>query len=55
MDSKEFFIAPYLTNIGFDEILVSIKFPEINKHTKLGLTNMQGGLEIMQLRCVYQN
>ena len=36
VDSKEFFIAPYLTNIGFDEILVSIKFPEINKHTKLG-------------------
>jgi aerobic carbon-monoxide dehydrogenase medium subunit len=36
VDSKEFFIAPYLTNIGFDEILVSVKFPEIKEHTKLG-------------------
>ena len=36
VDSKEFFIAPYLTNVGYDEILLSIKFPEINENTKLG-------------------
>ena len=36
VDSKEFFIAPYLTNVGFDEILLSIKFPEIKENTKLG-------------------
>ena len=36
VNAKEFFIAPYLTNIGFDEILVTVNFPEVNDHTKLG-------------------
>ena len=36
IESDNFFLAPYLSDIQYDEILTSIKFPEIDEHTKLG-------------------
>ena len=36
IESENFFIAPYLSDIQYDEILTSIKIPEIDVNTKLG-------------------
>lgn len=36
IESGNFFLAPYLSAVQYDEILTSIKFPEIKKNTKLG-------------------
>ena len=36
IESDKFFLAPYLSDIQYDEILTSIKFPEIDDDTKVG-------------------